>query len=105
VLVLDGSGVKIEPCWTKENGQLVEGCRVTVQMNVDPLMRVVPPAIINFVLKVISPVVYRLAKYVIKTCVRKPGTKLHQRMKERSAFYDKVGAKVSSFLAARLPEA
>lgn len=72
-----------------------------MQMNIDPLMAVVPPIIINFVLMVISPVVYRLAKYVILNS-RKPGTTLHERMKERRAFYESVDSRVQRYLASQL---
>jgi hypothetical protein len=53
VTILKGSGVRLEPLWATERGggAVREGCRVTVQMNINPHMRVVPPAIINFVLK------------------------------------------------------
>lgn len=69
-----------------------------MQMNIDPLMAVVPPIIINFVLMVLSPVVYRLAKCVILTS-RKPGTKLHERMKQRRAFYESVDSRVQQYLS------
>lgn len=73
-----------------------------MQKNIDPLMAFVPAVIINFVLMVISPGVYRLAKWVIHSCVRKPGTKLHERMKERGAFYDRVESRVQQYLASQL---
>lgn len=32
VRILNGSGVSIEPCWTTEGGETVEGCRVYIQV-------------------------------------------------------------------------
>lgn len=62
-------------------------------------MAFVPPIIINFVLMVMSPIVYRLAKYVVASHVRKPGTKLHERMKDREDFYERVDMRVHQYLA------
>lgn len=69
-----------------------------MQLSVDPKMDV-PAAIIKFILTVLSPVVYRLAKHVIHAYVRKPGSALHTRMQERSRFYTDVHAKVQKFLS------
>lgn len=59
----------------------------------------IPAAIIKFVLTVLSPVVYRLAKHVIHAYVRKPGSALHARMHERQHFYKDVEAKVQACLS------
>jgi hypothetical protein len=72
-----------------------------LQMNIDPLMAFVPPIIINFVLMVMSPVVYRLAKYVVANTSRKSGTQLNDRVKERAAFYDRVDSRVQEYLASK----
>ena len=61
----------------------------------------IPAAIIKFVLTVLSPVVYRLAKHVIHAYVRKPGSALHTRMQQRRHFYGDVEAKVQTLLATK----
>lgn len=75
-------------------------CRVSVQLSADPKMDI-PAAIIKFVLTVLSPVVYRLAKHVIHAYVRKPGSALHSRMQERGHFYKDVEAKVQQCLSSQ----
>eukprot|EP00892_Ulva_mutabilis_P000409 jgi/Ulvmu1/10369/UM061_0052.1 len=98
VEVLEGSGVRLEPCWMHQHGHIVEGCRVSVQLSADPKVDV-PAAIIKFILTVLSPVVYRLTKHVIHAYVRKPGSALHTRMQQRRSFYNDVDSKVQKFLA------
>jgi hypothetical protein len=72
-----------------------------MQINVDPLMAFVPPVIINFVLMVISPVVYRLAKYVVSNTSRKEGTLLNDRIKKRASFYNRIDSRVQEYLASK----
>jgi hypothetical protein len=53
VSVEPGSGVRIVPAWSADparKGQ--QACSVHMQMQLDPRMRMVPAAIINFVLRV-----------------------------------------------------
>ena len=54
-------------------------------------------------LQVVSPLVYRLAKYVILSNVRQPGTKLHARVQKRREFYDRVHARMLGWLQAQPP--
>ena len=49
-------------------------------------------------MQVLSPLVYRLAKYVIVSNMSAPGTALYKRRASRAAFYDHVHAKVMAWL-------
>jgi hypothetical protein len=51
--------------------------------------------------QVLSPLVYRLAKYVIVSNVRRPGAPLHARVQQNAAFYDQAHRDFSAHLHAR----
>jgi hypothetical protein len=53
--------------------------------------------------QVASPLVYRLAKYVTLSNVRRPGSPLHSRVHQRREFYGRVHARVLSFLQSQPP--
>ena len=45
-----------------------------------------------------SPLVYKLAKYVIVSNVHRPGAPLHQRVQQRPELYGRVRAELAEYL-------
>ncbi|KXZ48806.1 hypothetical protein GPECTOR_25g390 [Gonium pectorale] len=72
---------------------------VQVQCYVDPGTRHVPPFIISFVLKVLSPFIYGAVKKVLASAFRTPDSPLPQRIKQRAELYDLVRKRTREFLS------
>lgn len=52
VAIQRGSGAVVRPMWVRHRGRVREGCRVELQLNVNFHMRVIPPPMMGFLLKV-----------------------------------------------------
>ncbi|EFJ42271.1 hypothetical protein VOLCADRAFT_97649 [Volvox carteri f. nagariensis] len=75
--------------------------RCAAQVYVDPGIRLVPPFIISFVLKVLSPVMYAAVLKVMATAFKSPNNPLPKRIQERAYLYGLVQRRAEAYLRSK----